>query len=560
MRVASAVPDGMDVVVVPVWSGRGMPATTPVQLDAGYLEGRGFEGRLGETQALVADDGSAVVAVGVGERSELGTEGLRRAAAAGARAAGRAARLATTLLDATPDGVGAADAAQAVTEGVLLAAYSFTTFKSEPRPGRLAEVVIVSKEPSASAGAERGAVVARGVRLARDLINEPAGSLTPTRLADVASTAGRRAGLAVTVLDAQGAEAAGLGGLLGVARGSDEPPCVIELLYEPSDAGPLTPTVAFVGKGITFDSGGLSLKTAQGMTTMKTDMSGAAAVIGAMTAIAELGAPVRVLGLCPCTENMPSGTATKPGDVLRMRNAKTVEVLNTDAEGRLVLADALSLAVEAGVDAIVDLATLTGAVSVALGRGIAGLMGADQAFLDEVRAAADRAGESVWQLPLPEQYRPDLDSDIADLRNIGTPGGAGTLLAGLFLQEFTGALPWAHLDIAGTARSEGDEHYIAKGATGWGVRSLVELATGGTVALREGAQRRAHWAGRTPLAGLVKDKVGGGASAPRPARAAGGGASAPRRPKGADDGAPAPQRQKSKGRDDEPGRGTRGGR
>jgi len=503
VRVGPSPPEGIDALIVPVWNARVPAHAGLVELDLGYLAARGFEGRLGETQVLLADDGSAVVVVGTGERDRLTIDGLRRASAASVRALGRAGKVATALLEAVPAGVGTAEAAQAVVEGAALASYAFTAFKSEPKPARLAELWVVSAEPAALEGARRGAAVATAVRLARDLINEPAGSLTPTRLAQVATSEAGAAGLALTVLDEAAARAAGLGGLMGVARGSDQPPCLFELLYEPAGATADTPTVAFVGKGITFDSGGLSLKTAQGMTTMKTDMSGAAAVLGAMTAIARLGAPVRVLGLCPVTENMPGGAAIKPGDVLRIRNGKTVEVLNTDAEGRLVLADALSLAAEAGVDAVVDLATLTGAVSTALGRNIAGLMGSDAEWINAVQLAATRAGESVWPLPLPDEYRKDIDSDVADLRNTGGGNPAGTIIAGLFLEEFSGGLPWAHLDIAGTARSDSDDGYVSKGGTGFGVRTLVELATSGRVPLRPGAERRARWKGRTPVARLA---------------------------------------------------------
>jgi leucyl aminopeptidase len=236
--------------------------------------------------------------------------------------------------------------------------------------------------------------------------------------------------------------------------------------------------VALVGKGITFDSGGLSIKTADGMETMKTDMSGAAAVLGTMAALSAISPPVEVVAIIPATENMPGGRATKPGDVLRIRNGKTVEVLNTDAEGRLVLADGLSLAVEDGVDAIVDVATLTGACIVALGPKVAGLMGNDDAWVDQVRAAAERAGESVWPLPLPEQYRTLIDSDVADVKNITSGRSGGALTAGLFLREFVGDRPWAHLDIAGPARSDEDDGYMQKGGTGWGVRTLVELVSG----------------------------------------------------------------------------------
>ena len=225
-----------------------------------------------------------------------------------------------------------------------------------------------------------------------------------------------------------------------------------------------------------FDSGGLSIKTASGMETMKTDMSGGAAVIAAMSVLEDLGVKTRVLGYVPLVENMPSGTAIRPGDVLKMRNGKTVEVLNTDAEGRLILADALSLAVDEKADAIVDLATLTGACMVALGDKVAGLMGSDEGWVDQVEEAAGRADESVWHLPLPEVYRKSLESEVADVRNIGTGGYGGALTAGLFLKEFTGDVPWAHLDIAGPARASGDDGYTVKGGTGFGVRTLVELA------------------------------------------------------------------------------------
>jgi leucyl aminopeptidase len=256
--------------------------------------------------------------------------------------------------------------------------------------------------------------------------------------------------------------------------GSDRPPRFLRLEYAP--AGPRG-TLAMVGKGVVFDSGGLSLKTAGGMETMKTDMSGAAAVIAAMSTLRDLGVKARVIGYVPLVENMPSGAAMRPGDVLTMRNGKTVEVLNTDAEGRLILADALALATEEGADAIIDLATLTGAVVMALGDKVAGVMGSDDTWVEQVQAAAVRAGEKMWHLPLPEEYRRNLDSEIADLRNVSSAGGAGTLTAGLFLKEFVGEAPWAHLDIAGTARSTADDAETSKGGTGYGVRTLVELAS-----------------------------------------------------------------------------------
>ncbi len=235
--------------------------------------------------------------------------------------------------------------------------------------------------------------------------------------------------------------------------------------------------LALVGKGVVFDSGGLSLKTASGMETMKTDMSGAAAVVAAMSVLRRLGVRNRVTGYVPLVENMPSGNAIRPGDVLRIRNGKTVEVLNTDAEGRLILADALSLAVEDKADAIIDLATLTGACVVALGEKIAGLMGNHDAWGDQVQAAADRAGEPMWALPLPSEYRKMIDSEIADLKNVSSGGYGGALTAGIFLQQFVGDRPWVHLDIAGPARASSDDGYLVKGGTGFGVRTLIELVS-----------------------------------------------------------------------------------
>jgi leucyl aminopeptidase len=263
-----------------------------------------------------------------------------------------------------------------------------------------------------------------------------------------------------------------------VAAGSHQPPRLVRVEYRPTDPIEIdgrTPHLALVGKGITFDSGGLSLKTAAGMETMKTDMGGAAAVLAAVDAAAALGARIRLTAFAPLTENMPGGSAIKPGDVLTTRSGKTIEVLNTDAEGRLVLSDGLTLAVESGPDAIIDLATLTGAAVVALGKEIAGLLGSEDELLAAVRRAGDRAGEPNWPLPLPDDYRVHIDSEVADMKNTGRPGQAGAIAAALLLREFVGSVPWAHLDIAGPSRSEESARYLTKGATGFGVRTLVEL-------------------------------------------------------------------------------------
>ena len=463
------------VLAIPVFEGLRLPDGATVEVDLSSLERQGFEGKAGQAQPVGGSDGVDLVAVGLGRPDEVGADTLRQAAAAVVRAAWKATTAATTLLEAVPPQLDSRAAAQALAEGAVMAAYRFTTYKSDPDPCRLQRLAVLTQDaPGSGQAFERGARVAEAVCLARDLVNEPAGSLTPTRLAEIAADVAAREGLRITVLDEVGVAEEGLGGLAGVARGSAEPSRLIELVYEPPGGDPVA-TLALVGKGITFDSGGLSIKTAEGMMTMKTDMSGAAAVLATMSALPALGPRVRVTGIMPTTENMPGGTATKPGDVLRIRNGKTVEVLNTDAEGRLVLADGLSLAAESSPDAIVDVATLTGAQVVALGKKIAGLMGNDEGLVERVRAAADRAGEAAWPLPLPDEYRSHLDSEIADLKNIGNQGQAGTLVAGLFLSEFVDDVAWAHLDIAGPARSEADEGYVTKGGTGFGVRTLIEL-------------------------------------------------------------------------------------
>ncbi|MEY2474990.1 MAG: leucyl aminopeptidase [Actinomycetota bacterium] len=467
-----AIPTDVEVIGIPVFAGRRAAADADVEIDMAFLERRGFDGRLGEAQALLVDDGTTVIALGLGDANGASPETVRRAAAALVRTTGKAATAALVL----PIGNDGPGAGQAAAEGAKLAGYRYTAFKSEQAPPSLERLTVVGPGGARlQTAVDRGARVAEAVALARDLANEPAGSLTPTKLADLAVDVAERGGLQVTVLDEVAIANERLGGLLGVSRGSEQPPRLVELVYEPP--GRSRGTVVLVGKGITFDSGGLSIKTADGMMTMKTDMSGAADVIATMSVLAAMGCKTKVVGIAPITENMPGGGAIKPGDVLRARNGKTMEVLNTDAEGRLVLADGLSLASEAGPDAIVDIATLTGAASVALGKKIAPVMGNDDGFLAQVHAAAERAGERFWTLPLPDDYRKDIDSDIADMKNIGK-GGAGTIIAGLFLREFVDGVPWAHLDVAATSRSDEDDGYIRKGSTGFGVRTLIELVMG----------------------------------------------------------------------------------
>ncbi|HEX6312975.1 MAG TPA: leucyl aminopeptidase [Acidimicrobiia bacterium] len=475
-----------DLLAVPVGTG---PTPGPgadavdAALDGGlaqFMEEAGFEGKRGQTLAVPTFGrlrAGAVVLVGVGKIDELRADDLRAAGASVARAAKKARSVATTLLDlaGTTGELDAGEAAQAFAEGVVLGAYRFLKYKGEGEPSRIERVTVVGGGGARiKSTLERGAAVAGAVVWARDIVNEPAGAKSPAAFADAAKRLLRGRGVDVKVISGAELKDQKLGGVLGVGQGSDNPPRFVKLTYRPEGA---KGTLALVGKGVVFDSGGLSIKTSSGMETMKTDMSGAAAVIAAMSVLRDAGVKTKVVGYVPMVENMPSGSAIRPGDVLRIRNGKTVEVLNTDAEGRLILADALSLASEDGPDAIVDVATLTGACMVALGDKMAGLMGNDTELVDDVRAAADRSGEPVWPLPLPKEYRKLLESEVADLRNIGTGSYGGALTAGLFLQEFVDGVPWAHLDIAGPARAASDDGYVAKGGTGFGVRTLVELAS-----------------------------------------------------------------------------------
>jgi leucyl aminopeptidase len=466
----------------------------PSSLDPAWCTRHGFGGKVGQTVTVRAGSmagGSAadIVLVGVGRASTLsgdgGRESLRRAGAAFARSAGTgavAALVVPTLPEASHLTVDVVTSALA--EGAVLASYRYVDFRTGDRPSRLDSVVLVVPQADlapATAGAARGTRLAESVSMARDLVNEPPSSLTPSsfaeffrrRFADVPE-------LTVEVWEEERIVEERLGGLLGVARGSSQPPRLVRVEYSPADPieiGGRVPHLALVGKGITFDSGGLSLKTASGMESMKTDMGGAAAVLGAMDAAAALGARIRITGVAPLTENMPGGSAVKPGDVLTTRQGKTIEVLNTDAEGRLVLSDGLTLAAESGPDAIIDLATLTGAAVVALGKEVGVLLGNNEKLIEQMRAAGDRAGEPNWPLPMPEDYRVHIDSDVADMRNVGRPGQAGSIAAAFLLREFVGVVPWAHLDIAGPARTDDSGRYFAKGGTGFGVRTLVALVT-----------------------------------------------------------------------------------
>ena len=470
---ARRTPTTADVVVLGVYSDR--PDSRPSDLDWTSIEARGFEGKPGQVQIATKQGKTLVAVLGLGEVDKIDATAVRKAGAAIARALKKHNTIATPLLEDLPARIEPNAAAQALAEGIVLGSYSFDLYKSEgAKPSAITRVVAVGEGRGVVAAMQTGALIAQGVNFARDLINEPGGTLTPAEMTRRVVAMARQVGLKVVVHDEAAIKRLKLGGLLGVNRGSTNAPRFVQLEYRPT--GRPKGTLALVGKGITFDSGGLSIKTGVGMMTMKCDMSGAAAVFGAMSVLPVIKPACRVIGFVPMTDNMLGGDATRPGDVLRLRNGKTVEVLNTDAEGRLILADALSLASEAKPDAMVDLATLTGACMVALGQSIAGAMGNNDAFSAEVCAAADRVGERMWQLPLPADYKKQLDSNVADMKNIGGAYG-GALSAGLFLQEFVGStIPWVHLDIAGPAFLEAEDGEHPKGGTGFGVRTLVELA------------------------------------------------------------------------------------
>jgi leucyl aminopeptidase len=433
------------------------------------LETSGFEGKLGTTSVLVMPEGSPVGRVAfVGLGDDLDVEGLRQAAGSGRRALAKSDSIATALHQLPIDG-----AVGAVLDGIGLADYRYDKYKSTAEERSELAVELVGSVKDLDPVAERSAIVVDAVDLARDLVNEPSKNKAPMAFADRLGRLAELHGIDVEIWDVDKLESEAMSGLLGVGLGSHRPPCLLKLTYRPRRP---KAKLALVGKGIVFDSGGLSLKSAEFMMDMKDDMGGAAAVSAAVLAIARLGVKVEVTAYAALAENMPGGGAQRPGDVLTIRNGKTIEVLNTDAEGRLVLADALALAAESEPDLIVDLATLTGACKVALGPKIAGVFSKVDEPAERVLTAARAAGERMWHMPMPADYRPFIDSNVADMKNTGKGRYGGAQSAALLLAEFVGDAPWAHIDIAGPAFVDSEEHYIPKGGTGFGVRSMIELA------------------------------------------------------------------------------------
>jgi len=438
-----------------------------------------YKGKRDETLVVYADGkAQRILLVGVGKAGEITRSALRRAAAVGAkRARGLGVTaLAVAVAPEAQGGVSAAELGQVIVEGAAQGGWQFTELKQpgdDPKPPLEAVTVVVEPGSArdAEAGRQVGDAVAAGHRLTRTLQMQPGNVCTPSYLADAAGKLAQAHGFTLTVLDRVQMKKEGMGALLAVAQGSAEEPRFIALQYR--GQGDLPPIV-LIGKGVTFDSGGISIKPAQSMEDMKFDMSGAAAVLGTFEVLGRLKPKLNVVGLIPATENLPSGTAVKPGDVVKSHLGKTIEIINTDAEGRLILCDALSYARRYKPAAVLDAATLTGAVVVALGHHAIGLMGNDEALLAEVRDAGERAGERCWPLPLWDEYRDLVKSEIADVRNSGGRS-AGTIAGGWFLREFVDGFPWVHLDIAGTAYTEGEGTTQAKGPTAVGVRLFTEF-------------------------------------------------------------------------------------
>jgi leucyl aminopeptidase len=434
-----------------------------------------FDGSDGSSVRLRATVGGGlrtVLVVGLGSASAFTTERLRRAAGTAVRAAADVSALATDLALSVPgDGATAAQAAAAVAEGMLLGSYRFERYRSKPKPTRLAHATITGLDAAAQAAVERARITTDAVTWVRDLVNTPPLDKRPAALADLVVAGFDGSEVGVRVLDGDELAAGGYGGIVGVGRGSSVSPRLVELRFRHPDA---TRHVAIVGKGITFDTGGYSLKPTSGQETMKSDMAGAATVAAVVRAIARLGLPVEVTGVLALAENMVSGDAQRVSDVVTMRDGTTVEVMNTDAEGRMVLGDGIAHAAELGADTIVDVATLTGAIVIALGDLIGGIMANDDALAASIVASANAVGEPMWQLPLAvDEYGKRVEGTVADLRNVGGRE-AGSIFGALFLHRFVPkGVRWAHLDIAGIAWRDSAGAYLTKGATGSPVRTLI---------------------------------------------------------------------------------------
>jgi leucyl aminopeptidase len=421
--------------------------------------------------------------VGAGKPEKFGAAELRRLAGAALRfLKARAVKRLAFLVSARDDDHSAA-AAQAVTEGLIVGDFESDKYKTENKNNKEVDAAALvgwseAQRGAAEAGIARGRIVAEAQNFTRDLVNEPSNRLTPRMLADRAAAMAGEAGLAIDILDEKRIAELKMGALLGVAQGSEEPPRLLVLTYTPAQHREGAPVIGLVGKAITFDTGGISIKPADGMEKMKYDMAGGATMLGVMRALARLEPAVKVVAVVPATENMPSGRAQKPGDVQIAMSGKSIEVINTDAEGRLVLADGLAYARQLGCTHLVDAATLTGAIVVALANVNVGVFGSHEEFTSRLLASARAAGEKMWPMPVDDDYREMIKSTIADIQNVGSGKGGGAVTAAMFLKEFVGDTPWIHLDIAGTAWLDDAKPWAAKGASGVALRTLVEFVMG----------------------------------------------------------------------------------
>jgi leucyl aminopeptidase len=444
---------------------------------AGEIKGKSGEMTL--VHSLGKIPAKRVIVAGLGKQAQFNVDSIRRVSAEACRfARSKAAkRVATIVHGGGVGGIEPGKAAQAITEGVILGLYRFRRHISkEPENGDVQELLIVERDEAKRAQLEKGrdvgGVLAEAVVFARDMINEPANFMTPSIMADMARNLAGECGLELTVLERAQMKELGMGGLLGVSQGSHQDPKFIVLSYR-GDPGSQN-TVGLVGKGITFDSGGISLKPSEDMGEMKGDMAGGATVMAAIRAVGKIRPKINVTAVIPATENLPGGSALKPGDVIKAMNGKTIEIISTDAEGRLILADALSYAVKNGLSPLVDVATLTGAVRVALGDVTVGVFSNNEDFSKKVMVAAADAGERMWQMPMFEEYKEQYKSDVADVKNTGGRYG-GAITAAQFVGEFVGDTPWVHLDIAGTSLTSKEKGHVVKGATGVAVRTLINL-------------------------------------------------------------------------------------
>src|SRR5580700_7561406 len=444
---------------------------------SGELTGKTLEMTL--IHAAAGLKASRLLLVGAGKREQFNSAALRKIAGAALRYL--KARSVKQLAFLVRENNATEEFAQAVAEGAMAANFESDKYKTEKKSDKSIDTVLLTgysdaERSSAEKGLARGRVIAESQNFARDLINEPSNKLTPKILAQKAEAMARQAGLSVEILDEKKITDLKMGALLSVSQGGPEPPRVIVVTYTPANAKPGAPVLGLIGKAVTFDTGGISIKPADGMEKMKYDMAGGATMLGAMRALAALKPNVKVICVVPATENMPGGTAQKPGDIQTAMSGKTIEVLNTDAEGRLILADAVHYAKQLGATHLIDAATLTGAIVVALANVNVGVFGSDQAWTDKLLASAKAVGEKMWQLPMDDEYREFIKGSFADIQNIGSGKGGGSITGAWFIREFAGDTPWIHLDIAGTAWNDDAKPWLAKGPTGVALRTLVNLA------------------------------------------------------------------------------------